>query len=135
ATWAGPGGQVRSVALSADETLAALGTQQGIVRLVQVPSGDKLRDLEGHTESVETVAFSPDGCVLATGSRDRTIRLYRRDPGPDASFRPWIQLRSPSGPVSQLAFHPDGTRLVYLVQNETGLRVWHLDRLPDAQAR
>lgn len=32
--------------------------------------------LEGHTSWIETVAFSPDGATVASGSRDHTVRLW-----------------------------------------------------------
>ena len=38
--------------------------------------------LQGHTDWVTSVAFSPDGMHLASGSSDRTLRLWNFDPGP-----------------------------------------------------
>jgi WD40 repeat protein len=35
--------------------------------------------LRGHTDAVATVAFSPDGHTLATGSSDRTMRTWKDD--------------------------------------------------------
>ena len=35
--------------------------------------------LVGHTNQVHTVAFTPDGRTLLTGSRDQTVRLWTLD--------------------------------------------------------
>jgi WD40 repeat protein len=39
--------------------------------------GTALRTLAGHTDLVSSVAWSPDGKTLASGSLDQTIRLWR----------------------------------------------------------
>jgi WD40 repeat protein len=44
-----------------------------------VSTGRKLRTLNGHKGSVNSVAFSPDGQTLASGSRDGTIKIWQCD--------------------------------------------------------
>jgi WD40 repeat protein len=36
-----------------------------------------LHILEGHADNVNSVAFSPDGKILSSGSNDNTIRLWQ----------------------------------------------------------
>jgi WD40 repeat protein len=81
--------------------------------------------LPAHQHTVEAVTFSPDGQLLATGSRDRTVRLWLRTGN---NLEELLTLRQP-GPVIGMRFHPDGQQLAVLVQGEKAVRVWHLDRL------
>ena len=60
--------------------------------------------LEGHTEEVASVAFSPDGTLLASGSWDDTVILW------DVSTERQIATL-PSTEPSLVAFSPDGKTL------------------------
>lgn len=40
-----------------------------------------LRTLSGHSEDIEAVAFSPEGTFLASGSLDKTVRVWEVDTG------------------------------------------------------
>ncbi len=46
------------------------------VRLWDVERGECLHTLSKHTEPVYSVAFSPDGRYLATGSFDRCVNIW-----------------------------------------------------------
>lgn len=66
-----------ALAIHADSTRAAVGAQDGVVRLVQVKTGRILGAFEGHTDSVEMIAFSsgPGHAFFASASLDHTIRV------------------------------------------------------------
>jgi WD40 repeat protein len=62
--------------------------------------------LRGHTDSIRSLAYAPDGRLLATGSEDATVRLWRLPGGTAAGV-----LDAEEG-VEVVVFAPDGKRLV-----------------------
>ena len=69
-------GLVRSLALSPNSNLLATASRDGVLTLWDVATGEKLHKKEEGVLGFQVVAFSPDGCTLATGGIGRTVQLF-----------------------------------------------------------
>jgi WD40 repeat protein len=70
-------------------------------------SGQELLTLKGHTDKVCSVAFSPDGQRILTGSWDNTAKVWEA-----ASGRELLTLKGHCGEVESVAFSADGRRIL-----------------------
>ena len=69
--------------------------------------GQEILTLKGHTDMVISVAFSPDGKRIVSGSGDQTVKVWDADKGQEI-----LTLKGHTAMVSSVAFSPDGKRIV-----------------------
>lgn len=84
-------------------------------------SADHNRTLEGHQKHGWIARFDPAGDLVATGSDDRTIRLW------DVASGKLLRVLEGHGDVlRELAFSPDGSRLASASDDQT-VRLWDVE--------
>jgi len=84
--------------------LLVVGLANGTFSILDGADGHLIRNIEGHTDDVTSIAFSPGGRVLATASADRTLQLWL--------VSEWkridkIFVTTPAW-ITDLAYSPDG---------------------------
>jgi WD40 repeat protein len=87
-----------------------------------VPLGSPLKLLEGHTYYVTSVAFSPDGQIIASGSLDKSVRIWQvSGSGSEGRY-----LDGHSGSVFSVAYSPNGN-LIASGSHDKTVRLWNTD--------
>ncbi|MEM6539254.1 MAG: TIR domain-containing protein [Pseudomonadota bacterium] len=102
------GDPVHSVAFSADGVrLAIAGGEENTARVLNTTSGREIAHFEGHDDTVLSVAFSPDGTHLATGSDDGTARIWSLTSGQETMRLTASDDTGFGNGVRDVAFSPD----------------------------
>jgi WD40 repeat protein len=98
------GGPVFSTAFAPDNSLLAMAGY-GQITLWNLKTLTREHSLEGHTDLVWDLAWTPDGGILASASQDGTVILWETE-----TYKQVALLET--GPASSLDFSPDGSQLV-----------------------
>ena len=90
--------------------------------IANLPSDISLeKTLEGHSDSVNSVAYSPDGQTLASGSNDETIKVWNVKTGNLLQT-----LKGHSELVYSVAYSPDGQTLASGSYDNT-IKLWDIN--------
>ncbi|MBN3948525.1 MAG: hypothetical protein HWQ38_19530 [Nostoc sp. NMS7] len=83
--------------------------------------------LTGHRDSVNSISFSLDGEIIASGSTDKTIKLWKKDGTPITTLTGHNDL------VTSVSFSPDG-KIIASASKDDKVILWSL-QLNDLLAR
>lgn len=75
---------------------------------------------QGHPAAVTAVAFSPDGNLIATGSKDKTVKLWETSTGNEVRT-----LAGHASEITDIHFTPDGKYLLSSNWDHT-VKVWEI---------
>jgi WD40 repeat protein len=125
---------IRAIHLGAQllKTAANDATNAGLDSMAQ--ASDRLDEwveidrLQGHTNSVYSVAFSTDGRRIVSGSHDNTLRIWDAATGKPIG----APLQGHTNSVVSVAFSTDGRRIVS-GSDDNSLRLW--DATPASSIR
>ena len=93
-------------------------THETTIRVWDATTFAELGRLKGHAKTIWSVAVTPDGARIITGSGDNTARVWDV-----RSFAELGRLEGHTGSVTQLAVAPDGARII-TGSNDGTARVW-----------
>jgi WD40 repeat protein len=117
---AGLPGKLYAVALSKRYLAVAGYLTDNLIRIHDAATGEVVTNLKGHKNTVECLAFSPDGVYLASGDAGGLVRLW--EVAKAKAVREFIGHKDR---VHSVAFSIDGERLVSASKDGT-LRLWNV---------
>jgi WD40 repeat protein len=100
------GVEPRAVALAVDRRVAAVGCQDGSIRLWDLDGGKQRLLLKKHDGPVLCLAFAPDGAVVASSGLDRLVTVWEAGGG-----KQHFAVAESMEVVSAVAFSTDGKQL------------------------
>lgn len=112
--------RIRSTVLSPDDSRVYLGLHNGVIRSVSLDNARDVEELKGHTDIVGALAINSAGTLLASGSWDRTLRVWDL-----TKYSPVHIVKTGTG-ISSLAWSPSDN-ILYSTDFSGTLIAWDLN--------
>jgi WD40 repeat protein len=113
-----------TVIYAPDGKTVVVGTGEGPIHFINLADGKILRTLVGHTAAVTGLAFHPSGTLLASTSKDRTLKLWN-----PAAVAPLKSLDGHGAWIEGLVYIEQGTKVATVSADQT-VRTWDLAEPP-----
>ncbi|CAE7208552.1 unnamed protein product [Rhizoctonia solani] len=120
--WKDPSMDIYACILSPNGTHLACTSPNNAVTLYNVHTQTSSGLFQGHNGTVSSLAFTPDGSRLVSGSDDCTVRVWNVSDGSLATD----PFEGHTGTVNSVAVSPDGMRVASGSSDHT-VRVWNIN--------
>ncbi|QVL31411.1 protein kinase [Telmatocola sphagniphila] len=116
---------IRSIAVSKSGQYVATGARNGVVSIHDIRQGVTLASLASHDGPVMAMAFSPNDEILASGSIDKTVKLWQVNPKNTRNALVPKNILKHETSIYTLAFSPDG-KLLATAGWDSEIRIWSM---------
>lgn len=109
----------RSIAINPVEREFAVGYSDNVVRIFDLTTYELKRIVTGHTNSVFTVAYSPDFRFLLTAGRDAHLKVWEVE----RQYKAYQSIVAHMFAINSVVFSPDGT-LFATASMDKAIKIW-----------
>ena len=125
--WQGPGAEVVTAALCEEAGVALVGSENGLVRCLSIPSGEVNFDFAADDSAILALAATPDGKRLVTTTANRALTVWRRNGA--GRYEVERRLPDPSLVTKAISLSVDGKYLAVMSRITASVELWNLPAL------
>ena len=116
------------VAFAPDGKSVVFGNAEGLIQLINLADGKVIRTFPGHTGPITGIVFHPSGTLMASCSKDRTVKLWN-PAGPQPAMQAIKSLEGHAAWIEGMVFIEQSTKLATVGADQT-IRIWDLAEPP-----
>jgi WD40 repeat protein len=119
-----PSGPLKLIELSPNQGLLVTASDLNTLQVWDAATGKPIgKEMIGHADAILSMAFSPDSCLVASGSYDGSLKLWAV---PEGEERLLDSTRRANEPIADIVFSPNGEMLAAGWEVPGLINIWNI---------